>query len=201
MQFWENPHSWVFQRPQIALVLRTRAILRFLKNSLTSTTGHQDQENKSVEGAERHEKGVEIQHEERRENIILSIYFHIVRAPLGIWIMELDTHTREVARSTCMLGRQVPSPSSTVRWKQRAGHCRRNTELLLRLPKSYSGSRHTHVFLQKRCHSKKQKMSFVGVWRRILASFIPFFYSLHLVNDLKHSSWITIKDSTRAKID
>ena len=49
-----------------------------------STTVHQDQENKSVKGAERHEKGVEIQHEERRENIILSIYFHIVRAPLGI---------------------------------------------------------------------------------------------------------------------
>ena len=31
---WINMHSWVFQRPQIALVLWTRAILRSLKNTL-----------------------------------------------------------------------------------------------------------------------------------------------------------------------
>ena len=33
-EIWINMHSRVFQRPQIALVLRTRAILRSLKNSL-----------------------------------------------------------------------------------------------------------------------------------------------------------------------
>ena len=33
-EIWINMHSLVFQRPQIALVLRTRAILRSLKNSL-----------------------------------------------------------------------------------------------------------------------------------------------------------------------
>jgi hypothetical protein len=33
-EIWINMHSWVFQRPQIALVLWTRAILRSLKNSL-----------------------------------------------------------------------------------------------------------------------------------------------------------------------
>jgi hypothetical protein len=31
---WINMHWGVFQRPRIALVLRTRAILRSLKNSL-----------------------------------------------------------------------------------------------------------------------------------------------------------------------
>jgi hypothetical protein len=33
-EIWINMHSSVFERPQIALVLRTRAILRSLKNSL-----------------------------------------------------------------------------------------------------------------------------------------------------------------------
>jgi hypothetical protein len=33
-EMWINMYSWVFQRPQIALVLRTRAIFRSLKNSL-----------------------------------------------------------------------------------------------------------------------------------------------------------------------
>jgi hypothetical protein len=32
-EIWINMHSWVFKRPQIALVLWTRAILRSLKNS------------------------------------------------------------------------------------------------------------------------------------------------------------------------
>jgi hypothetical protein len=34
LEIWINMHSSVFERPQIALVLRTRAILRSLKNSL-----------------------------------------------------------------------------------------------------------------------------------------------------------------------
>ena len=33
-EMWINMYSWVFQRPQIALVFRTRAIFRSLKNSL-----------------------------------------------------------------------------------------------------------------------------------------------------------------------
>ena len=34
VKFEKNMHSWVSHRPQIALVLRTRALLRSLKNSL-----------------------------------------------------------------------------------------------------------------------------------------------------------------------